>query len=277
MGTYDAAGFPYYDISSDGYPVTTDVDRRMLIGYAANSDRNEDWMTNPLPIRDSQQPFYNTAPLTTHPASPTARDAGGFAVTGQVPGSSAVHTASDIPVAAMGPGAGLFTGVMDNTDVFFKAMQAVLVGAGSDYTQTAVGQRTATDRLVNLSNRGLVGTGENVLISGFVINGSRNREVLIRALGPALSAFGVSNPLTDPVLKIYNASGALVASNDNWEVGNNLASLQTTTSSIGARALTAGSKDAALVVTLPAGAYTAQIEGTSATPGIALLEVYEAL
>jgi alkaline phosphatase len=127
VGTYEAAGFPVYPIAEDGYPVTTDVDRRMLIGYAAGADRNEDWLTNPQPLRDSQQPFNGQAPLSNYPNLPTNRDtAGGFMVTGQVADTVAAHTASDIPVSAFGRGAALFTGVMDNTDVFFKVMQAVL-------------------------------------------------------------------------------------------------------------------------------------------------------
>jgi alkaline phosphatase len=127
VGVYETAGFPSYQIADDGYPVTTDVDRKMLIGYAGNADRYEDWLTNPLPVRDSQQPFINVAPLNTYPSGPTARDvAGGYLVTGQVDGTSAVHTASDIPVSAFGRGANLFTGVMDNTDVFFKAMSVAL-------------------------------------------------------------------------------------------------------------------------------------------------------
>jgi alkaline phosphatase len=125
VGVYDAAGFPIYQIAADGYPISTDPDRKMLIGYAGNADRFEDWLTNPQPLRDSQQPFNNVAPLNTYPAGPLNRDiTGGFRVTGQVPGSSAVHTASDIPLSAYGLGSDAFTGVMDNTDVFFKAMQA---------------------------------------------------------------------------------------------------------------------------------------------------------
>jgi alkaline phosphatase len=125
VGVYEAAGFPVYPQAVDGYPVTTDPDRKMLIGYAGNADRYEDWVTNPQPLRDSQQPFNGVAPLSTYPNGPLNRDvAGGFRITGQVPGSSAVHTASDIPVSAFGLGASQFTGVMDNTDVFFKAMQA---------------------------------------------------------------------------------------------------------------------------------------------------------
>ncbi len=131
VGTYDSAGFPNYGAPlADGYPATTDVDFRMLIGYAANADRYEDWVTNLQPLRDSQQPFNGVAPLNTYPNGPVNRDvAGNFFVTGQVQDGSAAHTAGDIPVSAQGRGAKFFTGVMDNTDVFFKAMQAAIGGA----------------------------------------------------------------------------------------------------------------------------------------------------
>lgn len=129
VGTYDAAGFPVYSLAADGYPAATDVDYKMLIGYAGNADRYEDWLTNALPLRDSQQPFNGVAPLNTYPNGPHLRDtAGQFLITGQVAGTSAVHTGSDIPVSAMGRGATLFAGVIDNTDVFFKAMQAAVGG-----------------------------------------------------------------------------------------------------------------------------------------------------
>jgi alkaline phosphatase len=109
----------------------------MLIGYAGNADRYEDWLTNPRPLRDSQQPFNGIAPLNTYPNGPTARDAAGnFHVTGQVPGSSAVHTGSDIPLTASGRGASLFRGVIDNTDVFFLAAQAALGGVDEEERPT---------------------------------------------------------------------------------------------------------------------------------------------
>ncbi|HEY6239342.1 MAG TPA: alkaline phosphatase [Burkholderiales bacterium] len=130
VGIYEQAGFPRYALAPDGYPVATDVDRRMLIGYAANADRYEDWRTNALPLQDSQQPFVKTAPLASHPAGLLERDkAGGFLITGQVRGSQGVHTATDIPLSAFGPGALAFGGVIDNTDVFFKIAQAMTAGA----------------------------------------------------------------------------------------------------------------------------------------------------
>jgi alkaline phosphatase len=125
VGIYEQAGFPKYRMAQDGYPETTDIDYRLLVGYGANSDRFEDFRTNERPLQDSQQPFVKKEPLSVYPANPMARDAEGkFQVTGQVPGESAVHTATDIPLSAYGPGAWNFTGVQDNTDVFFKLAQA---------------------------------------------------------------------------------------------------------------------------------------------------------
>ncbi len=136
VGIYEQAGFPRYTLAADGYPVTTDVDQRILIGYGANPDRNEDWRTNALPLQDVQQPMVKLPPLNAHPAGPLERDkAGGYMVTGQVGGDSGVHTATDIPLSAFGPGAIAFTGVMDNTDVFFKLGQA-MVGGVSERLQT---------------------------------------------------------------------------------------------------------------------------------------------
>ncbi len=129
VGTYTPAGFPQYTIAADGFPVTADVDYKMLIGYAANADRYEDWLTNVLPLRDSQQPFNNVPPLNMYPGGPLNQDvAGNFRVTGQTADAVAAHTASDIPVSAHGRGARQFTGVMDNTDVYFKIMQAAIGG-----------------------------------------------------------------------------------------------------------------------------------------------------
>ncbi len=138
VGNYDAAKFPSYSNSPDGFPVTTDIDNKMLIGYGANADRYETWLSNPQPAQDSQQPFVkagNNNPhpnLSSYPVNPSVRNsATGFFITGQVPGDQAVHTATDIPLSAMGLGAELFTGVMDNTDVFFKIAQATLAGVPS--------------------------------------------------------------------------------------------------------------------------------------------------
>jgi alkaline phosphatase len=130
VGVYEKAGFPRYRMGTDGYPEATDIDFRLLVGYGANADRYEDWRTNATPIRDGQQPLAKQEPLKWYPANPLERDDafGDYLITGQVPGESAVHTATDIPLSALGPGAMAFSGVIDNTDVFFKLAQAAVKG-----------------------------------------------------------------------------------------------------------------------------------------------------
>lgn len=130
VGAYEKAGFPRYRLAADGYPETTDIDYRLLVGYGANADRHEDWRTKKTPQRDGQQPFATEAPLKWYPANAMERDdaLGEYLVTGQVPGEQAVHTATDVPLSAYGPGALAFTGVIDNTDVFFKLAQAAVKG-----------------------------------------------------------------------------------------------------------------------------------------------------
>jgi alkaline phosphatase len=117
------------DDTADGYSETTDIDFRLLVGYGANADRYEDWRSNARPLQDGQQPFVRREPLSTYPATPLDRDRDGkFLVTGQAPGESAAHTVTDVPLSAFGPGAWNFTGVQDNTDVFFKLAQAAVKG-----------------------------------------------------------------------------------------------------------------------------------------------------
>ncbi|NCT82919.1 MAG: alkaline phosphatase [Comamonadaceae bacterium] len=130
VGAYEKAGFPRYRLAADGYPETTDIDYRLLVGYGANADRHEDWRTKKTPQRDGQQPFASEMPLKWYPANAKERDdaQGDYFVTGQVPGDQAVHTATDVPLSAYGPGALAFTGVIDNTDVFFKLAQAAVKG-----------------------------------------------------------------------------------------------------------------------------------------------------
>lgn len=265
---------PTYRILADGYPATTDVDRRMMIGYAANADRYEDWQTNALPVG-------GPAP---YPNSPMQRDtAGGYLIVGQVPGSFAGHTGTDVPLSAAGRGASAFAGVMDNTEVFFKIMQAAVGGTASTATSangagTSVlngGQRTASDRLINLSTRGLVGPGSGSLISGFILTGARSHRLLIRGIGPALAAHGISNPLRDPVLILRTEGGTQLAMNDDWESGQNAGELQAAAESVGAFPLPSGSNDAVLFLDLAPGSYTVELAGTGNSTGVALLEIYE--
>jgi hypothetical protein len=124
-------------------------------------------------------------------------------------------------------------------------------------------------RFTSLSARNKVGTGANILIAGFTLAGSGTRNLLIRAAGPKLSDFGVSNVLADPKLEIYSGTTKLTE-NDDWSP-----TLSMTFALVGAFSLTAGSKDAALTVSLPAGGYTVQVSGATGGVGEAIIEIYE--
>ena len=157
-------------------------------------------------------------------------------------------------------------------------VQAKGTGEGSLLVE-AYDVRGGTERrLVNLSARNFVGTGSDILIAGFALSGSGTKQVLIRAVGPALTGFGVPGALEDPRLEIYDGSGRSLAANDNWgtPVGSAAAATAATFSQVGAFPLAAGSRDAALLITLSAGAsYTVQVAGVNNTTGEALIEVYE--
>jgi hypothetical protein len=132
-----------------------------------------------------------------------------------------------------------------------------------------------TDRLANISTRGRAGVGDDVMIAGFVLSGSAPRPVLIRAIGPALGAFGVPGTLADPRLALYRGDTKL-AENDNWSADSAAGEIAATTTRVGGFALTSGSADAALLVTLNPGAYTAQVSApANSTAGNALVEVYD--
>jgi uncharacterized delta-60 repeat protein len=130
-------------------------------------------------------------------------------------------------------------------------------------------------RLVNVSTRLLVGTGEAVAIPGVVINGPQSKRILVRAVGPTLALFGVGGTLVDPQLTLVDGNGFAVAANDNWTAAPNATELAAAAASAGAFALPADSKDAALLVSVPPGSYTALVSGIGGTTGVALVEVYE--
>lgn len=127
--------------------------------------------------------------------------------------------------------------------------------------------------LVNASTRAFVGTGDNVLIPGLVIAGPGSLRVLIRAVGPGLGAFGVGGLLANPTITLYRA-GAVVATNDDWGAAANAAEVAAAARAFGAFELAAGSRDAALLLSLPAGSYSAVISGVGGGTGTALVEVY---
>lgn len=142
---------------------------------------------------------------------------------------------------------------------------AILVTAGSTTPVAAV-----EARLVNLSSRGVVGTGANVLIAGFVIGGGSPKDVLVRAVGPALASAGVKGALSHARLQVFDSQSQVVSANEQWS-----SALSPAFAEVGASPLPAGSKDAALRLTLKPGNYSVQVSGVDAPTGVALVEVYE--
>jgi len=128
-------------------------------------------------------------------------------------------------------------------------------------------------RLVNVSSLGRADAGNDALISGFVIGGGTAAKVLLRAVGPGLAAYTTDAVVPDPSLTLYDAVGSALGSNDNWV--SSVTTVSAAAQNSGAFSLTAGSKDAAVVATLPAGAYTIQVNSGSGVAGSALLEIYE--
>jgi subtilisin family serine protease/outer membrane protein assembly factor BamB len=129
-------------------------------------------------------------------------------------------------------------------------------------------------RLVNLSARAQVNGGEDILVAGFALSGTVPKQLLIRGIGPALAGYGIAGPLGNPVLELYRDQ-TKIAENDDWGGG---ATLAQAFKSVAAFDLTdPASRDAALLVTLEPGTYTAQIKGLNGATGIALIELYEML
>jgi hypothetical protein len=122
--------------------------------------------------------------------------------------------------------------------------------------------------LGNMSTRGSVGTGDNVLISGFIVGDVGSATVVVRAIGPSLAASGVSGVLSDPTLTIYDSSGSVIASNDNWL--DNINWIDVRKNALSPK----DQRESALVLHLPPGAYTAVVRGANGATGNALVEVY---
>jgi len=127
---------------------------------------------------------------------------------------------------------------------------------------------TPTSRLMNLSTRGRIGVGEEVLIGGLIVQGGAPKKVIVRALGPSL-ATSIKGPLADPVMEIYDSSGTLIASNDDWATSAQRAEI------IASTVPPPNDLESAIVATLNPGSYTAIVRGVNGTSGVGLVEVYD--
>ena len=132
-------------------------------------------------------------------------------------------------------------------------------------------------KLINVSTRAFVQTGDDVMIGGFIVQGTQAKRIIVRAIGPELIPLGIPNPLADPTLELHDGTGALIASNDNW-VTTIIGGIITTDQVAAIRAsgyAPTNAMESAMIVTLPPGNYTAIVRGVNNTTGIGLAEVYD--
>ncbi len=163
-----------------------------------------------------------------------------------------------------------------NPGAYTAAMTSATAGVGGvglveiyDITTGTAGQR-----LVNLSTLAFTGSGDNTLIAGVVVSGNAPKRMLVRAVGPSLAQAGVAGLLARPVLSLYSGS-RLVAQNSGLATSPDAVAITIAATEAGAFALTAGANDAALLVSLVPGLYTAQVTSADGTTGVALIEFYE--
>jgi hypothetical protein len=131
--------------------------------------------------------------------------------------------------------------------------------------------------LGNISTRAFVQTGDNVMIGGFIVQGTEPKRVIIRAIGPELTQYGVPHVLVNPTLELHDDTGALIAANNNWAttiIGGVITSDQVTAIRDSGYAPTDG-RESAIIAELPVGNYTAIVRGVGNTTGVALAEVYD--
>jgi hypothetical protein len=179
------------------------------------------------------------------------------------------NSADAVVLATLAPG--LYT-VMAHPPVNNPSASGVVLIEVYDVTQGGA----AGPKASNVSTRGQVGTGSNVMIAGFVVDGAVSRRMLIRGAGPTLASLGVPGVINDPQLTLVNQSnGQTVRTNDNWASGDDAAVIAQAATAAGAFSFANGSRDAAMLVMLPPGAYTVQLSGVGSTTGIGIVEVYD--
>jgi hypothetical protein len=188
-----------------------------------------------------------------------------FAQVGAFPLAAATSADASVETRLTASGASGYT-----VRITAKSTTAAGIALAEVYDQEAI---TAPVRLVNVSTSGFVGTGDKALVPGFFVGGTAPKRLLIRAVGPGLTQFGVTGVLADPQLSIAPlGKDFVVVANDNW---GGSAALQAAFAQAAAFALPTASNDAAVVLQLPPGGYTVVVSGVGNTSGTALVEIYD--
>ena len=205
-------------------------------------------------FRGSTSLAVNTGIATNRaPIDAAGLQAGAFAL-----GTSGADAAMFITLAP-----GNYTAVVSST----TNTAGVALVEVYDLSTPAAGQK-----LLNIATRAAAGTGDNTLIAGFVVPPGPSKRVIVRAVGPGLTPFGVAGVLAQPTLILLNGA-ATVAQNTNWSTSADAAAITAASAQVGAFGL--ANNDSALIATLAPGNYTAQVLGAGGSTGVALIEVYE--
>ncbi|HVF71323.1 MAG TPA: NHL repeat-containing protein [Chthoniobacterales bacterium] len=215
-------------------------------------------------LEDPHLELFDSAgnPVTANDNWQTGPDAAPIQRTGLAPGNS--KEAAFRTTLSAGAYTVVLKGVGDATQV--GGSQPGLTGIGLveiyDLQQTS-------GRAGNIATRGTVLSGDNVMIAGSIVGGSQNKEVLVRAIGPSLKDLGVNDALENPVLELFNGNGTSIATNDDWQQGPDAATIES-------RGFAPGSPlEAALLVTVPPGSFTAIERPSPQDSGVGLIEIYD--
>lgn len=277
-----ASGGSFINVSSRLATVDGDASRTIIAGFVVNGTARKQMLVRAV------GPGLAAFGVTGTLANPTLRIYSGNTLIAEN------HDWNNRPdIAAAAGSVGAFALPADSADAavlltldpgVYSAQVVANGGAGVALVEVYDAQtaQTAT-QLVNLSTRGYVETGAGVLVAGFVISGDQPKRVLVRGIGPALAQFGVSGTLGDSQLKVMRGD-VVVAQNDDWETpqgvaggaaGASAGEISAAAASVGAFALPAAGRDAAVLLTLQPGAYSAVVSGAGESTGAGLVEVYE--
>jgi len=155
------------------------------------------------------------------------------------------------------------------SDSYTAVLAGVNNGTGVGLVEIYDANSAARSELANISTRGFVLTGSNVMIGGFILGGSNNTQVAVRGLGPSLSVFGISPVLTNPTLELHDSNGATLVTNDNWQ-DNPAQAMELTNHGLSLPDV----RESGIFQSLPPGAFTAILAGDNGGTGIGLVEIY---
>ncbi|PYJ20752.1 MAG: hypothetical protein DME99_09260, partial [Verrucomicrobia bacterium] len=155
-----------------------------------------------------------------------------------------------------------------NPGAYTAIVRGVSGGIGVGLAEVYDLDLTAGSKLGNISTRAFVQTGDNIMIGGFIVSGPDSENVIVRAIGPSLVSYGITDPLQNPTLELHDSTGAVIASNDNWMSASNEQQI------INSGLAPSNRFESAILMRLAPGAYTAIVRGISAGTGVALVEVY---